>query len=91
MIHASYGQSMATTLPAEAIPLPTGNAQAPEPLSRPRATRAEARRQLLFELASGASGLVLAVFVWGTPHPATHRNALATGMSQPRELLQIQT
>lgn len=57
----------------------------------PRPTRIEARRQLLYELASGASGLVLAVFVWGTPHPATHRNALATGMSQPRELLQIQT
>jgi hypothetical protein len=81
---------MATSA-AETSPFPRGKSPSPEPLPRPRATRAEARRQLLYELASGASGLVLAVFVWGTPHPATHRNALATGMSQPRELLQIQT
>ncbi|MEJ2515027.1 MAG: hypothetical protein P8102_07345 [Gammaproteobacteria bacterium] len=34
--------------------------------ARPRpAVRAEARRQLFYELASGLSGLVLAVFMWG--------------------------
>ena len=50
---------------AETSRFPRGKSPGPEPLPRPRATRAEARRQLLYELASGASGLVLAVFMWG--------------------------
>ena len=50
---------------AESSRFPEGNSKDLEPLRRPRATRAEARRQLLYELASGASGLVLAVFMWG--------------------------
>jgi len=55
---------MATSA-AETSPFPRGKSPSPEPLPRPRATRAETRRQLLYELASGASGLVLAVFMWG--------------------------
>ena len=60
---------------SSAAPLPQTEPEAPAPAAPPRprpesrarrpGARAEARRQLLYELISGGSGLVLALFMWG--------------------------
>ncbi len=44
---------------------PSGNKMPAGDRRLPRRSRAEARRQLLYELVSGISGFVLALFMWG--------------------------
>lgn len=51
----------------------------------------EAKRELVYELISGLSGLVLALFMWGQMllevYAYLRRKALSTGLKQPGALL----